>query len=113
MEEEAVVASADNEKLLMMLSCLRALYARDGAKPRRRGSASRRCKRKPRQRLEGYYILYADYFADDPLHIDMVFRHHFRMSRKLFLDIVYNVRSFDNSFICKKDCTDKVGFSSL
>jgi hypothetical protein len=35
------------------------------------------------------------------------------MSRKLFLDIVYDVQRFDNYFICKKDCTGMVGFSSL
>jgi hypothetical protein len=35
------------------------------------------------------------------------------MSRKLFLDIVYVVRHFDNYFICKKDCTGMVGFSLL
>jgi hypothetical protein len=34
------------------------------------------------------------------------------MSRKLFLDIFYVVRRFDNYFICKKDCTGMVGFSS-
>jgi hypothetical protein len=37
MEEEAAVASADNEKLLMVLSWLMALDARDGAKPQRVG----------------------------------------------------------------------------
>jgi hypothetical protein len=35
------------------------------------------------------------------------------MSRKLFLDIVYVVWCFDNYFICKKDCTGMVDFSSL
>jgi hypothetical protein len=35
------------------------------------------------------------------------------MIRKLFLDIVYVVRCLDNYFICKKDCTDMVCFSSL
>jgi hypothetical protein len=35
------------------------------------------------------------------------------MSRKLFLDIVYVVRRFDNYFICKKDCNGMVDFSSL
>jgi hypothetical protein len=63
--------------------------------------------------LEGYCILYADYFADDPLHGEVVFRRHFRMSQKLFLDIVYSVRRFDNYFIYKKDCTVMVAFSSL
>jgi hypothetical protein len=46
--------------------------------------------------LEGYRILYANYFADDPLHGEVVYQRHFRMSRKLFLDIGYAVRRFDN-----------------
>jgi hypothetical protein len=91
-----------------------ALYARNDAKPWRGGSAPGHRKSKPRQRLEGSCILYADYFADDPLHGEVVFRHRFRMSRKLFLDIfVYAVWRFDNYFICKKDCTGMVGFSFL
>jgi hypothetical protein len=72
-----------------------------------------RRKSKMRQMLEGYCILYADYFADDPLHSEVVFWRRFRMSQKLFLDIVYVVQRFDNYFICKKDCTGMVGFSSL
>jgi hypothetical protein len=111
MEEEAEIATADEEHL-MMLSCLMAFYARNDAKPQRGGSAPGHCKSKPRQWLEGYCILYADYF-DDPLHGEVVFRRRFRMSQKLFLNIVYVVRSFDNYFICKKDCTGMVGFSSL
>jgi hypothetical protein len=67
MEEEAEIATVDEEHL-MMLSCLMVLYARDDAKLRRRGSASGRRKSKPRQRLEGYCILYADYFTADLLH---------------------------------------------
>jgi hypothetical protein len=113
MEEEAEIAVGDDEEHLMMLSCLMALYARSDAKPRCGGSAPGRRKSKPRLRLEGYCILYADYFADDPLHGEVVFQRHFRMSRKHFLDIVYAVRRFDNYFICKKDCTGMVGFSSL
>jgi hypothetical protein len=112
MEEEAETVVADDEEHLMMLSCLMALYARD-TKLRRGGSAPGRRKSKPRQRLEGYCIRYADYFADDPLHGEVVFRRRFRMSRKLFLDIVYTVRCFNNYFICKKDCTGMVGFSSF
>jgi hypothetical protein len=96
MEEEAEIAVADDEKHLIMLSCLMALYACTDAKPHRGGSAPRRRKSKPRQRLEGYFILYADYFADNPLHGKVVFRCRFWMRRKLFLDIVYDVRRFDN-----------------
>jgi hypothetical protein len=88
MEEEAEITVRDDEEHLMLLSCLIVLYARSDAKPRRGESASGRRKSKPRQRLEGYCILYADYFADDPLHGEVVFRRHFWMSRKLFLDIV-------------------------
>jgi hypothetical protein len=112
-EEEAALASTDDEAHLMMFSCLMALNARDGAKPRRGGSVPRRCKSRPRQRLEGYCILYVDYFADDQLHGEVIFRRRFRMSQNLSLNIVYAVQSFDNYFICKKDCTGLVGFSSL
>jgi hypothetical protein len=64
MEEEAKITVADDEEhLMMMMSCLMALYALTDAKLRRGGSAPGRCKSKPRQRLEGYCILYADYFA--------------------------------------------------
>ena len=58
-------------------------------------------------------MLYADYFADQPLHGEDVFRRRFRMSRKLFLKIVHAIREFDPYFLCKKDCTGLVGFSSL
>jgi hypothetical protein len=113
MEEEAEIVVTDDEEHLMMLSCLIALYAHNDVKPRHGGSALGHRKSKPRQRLEGYCILYADYFADDPLHGEVVFRRCFRMSWKLFLDIVYVVWRFDNYFICKKYCTGMVGFFSL
>jgi hypothetical protein len=116
-EEEAEIAITDDEYHLMMLSCLMALYAHTNAKPRRRGLVPSRCKSKPRQRLECYCILYAgyfaDYFTDDPLHGEVVFRCHFRMRRNLFLNIVYVVWRFENYFICKKDCTSVIGLSSL
>jgi hypothetical protein len=111
-EEEAEIAITNDKELLMMLSCLMALYVRSDAKMHRGGAPGRR-KSKPRHRLEGYYILYADYFVDDPLDGEVVFRRRFWMSRKLFLDIVYAVWCFDNYFIWKKDCTGMVGFSSL
>jgi hypothetical protein len=113
MEEEAENAADDEEEHFMMLSCLMALYARNDAKPRRGGSAPGCHNSKPTERLEGYCILYTDYFVDDPLHGKVVFWCRFRMSQKLFLDIAYVVWHFDNYFICKKDCTGRVGFSSL
>jgi hypothetical protein len=35
------------------------------------------------------------------------------MSRKLFLDIFYEVRCFNTYFICQKDCIGMIGFSIL
>ena len=72
MEEEADADAADDEEHLLMVVCLAGLYAAD-AQPKRGGSSPGRQKSKQRQRAEGYCILYADYFADDPLHA----RRHF------------------------------------
>ncbi|XP_073362335.1 uncharacterized protein [Aegilops tauschii subsp. strangulata] len=111
MEEEAE-ADTDDEEHLMILAALAGLFA-ENAKPRRGGSAPGRRKSKQRHRMEGYCLLYADYFADAPLHGEKVFRRRDPMSRKLFLKIVNAIREFDSYFICKKDCTGTVGFSSL
>jgi hypothetical protein len=73
MEEEAKIVAYDDEEHSMMLLCLMALYTRNDAKPRCGGPVPGRRKSEPRQRLEGYYILYADYFVDDPLHDEVVF----------------------------------------
>jgi hypothetical protein len=110
--EEEMVAAAQDEDHMLILACLSGLYA-DTAIGRRGGLALGRQKCKPRQRLEGYCILYADYFADNLLHGEAVFRHHFRMSRKLFLKIVYALRDYDSYFRCKLDCTGMAGFSAL
>ena len=96
----------------MVLAALADLLA-SNEKPRRGGSAPGRLKAKNRHRLEGYCMLYSDYFADAPLHSDKVFRYHYRMSRKLFLRIVNSIREFDSYFKCKKDCTGKLGFTSI
>jgi hypothetical protein len=58
-------------------------------------------------------LLYADYFADAPLHGEKVFRRRYRMSRKLFLGIVNSIREFDSYFNCKKDCIGTLGFTLL
>ena len=81
--------------------------------PRRGGSAPGRVKAKNRHRLEGYCMLYSDYFADPPLHGEKTFRRRYRMSRKLFLRIVNSIREFDNYFKCKMDCTGAFGFTSI
>ncbi|KAK1666086.1 hypothetical protein QYE76_054245 [Lolium multiflorum] len=110
--EEETDAAAQDEEHLLILACLSGLYA-ESVIGHRGGSAPGRRKCKPRQRMEGYCMLYADYFADDPLHGEAVFRRRFRMSRKLFLKIVYALRDYDSYFRCKLDCTRMAGFSAL
>ena len=70
-------------------------------------------KAKNRHRLEGYGMLYSDYFADAPLHSEKTFRCCYRMSRKLFLGIVNSIREFNSYFKCKMDCTGTLGFTSI
>ena len=85
------------EEHLMVLTALAQLLA-SNEKSRRGGSAAGRVKAKNWHRLEGYCMLYFDYFADAPLHGEKTFRRCYRMSRKLFLRIVNSIREFDNYF---------------
>jgi hypothetical protein len=110
--EEEMAAAAQDVEHILILACMSGLYV-EKAIGRRGGSAPGRRKCKPRQRMEGYCILYADYFADSPLHGEAVFRRRFRMSRKLFLKIVYALREYDSYFRYKFDCTSITGFSTL
>ncbi|KAI5000460.1 hypothetical protein ZWY2020_005049 [Hordeum vulgare] len=110
--EEEADADAQDEEHLRVLAALAGQFG-SNAKPRRGGSTSGRLKEKQRHRLEGYYLLYTNYFADTPLHGDKVLRRHYRMSQKLFLRIVKSITEFDNCFKCKKNCTDTFGFTSL
>jgi hypothetical protein len=57
-------------------------------------------KSKPQQRMEGYTILHNDYFADDTTHADN-FRHRYRMSNGLFMNILHGVREFEPYFKLK------------
>ncbi|XP_010236668.1 uncharacterized protein LOC100821515 [Brachypodium distachyon] len=63
--------------------------------------------------MEGYRMLYADYFTDDPLHNDVIFRRRFRMSRKLFLKIAEYLREYDDYFKLKRDAVGTLGFTSI
>jgi hypothetical protein len=87
MEYEADADAAEDEEYMQILTFLAGMCARN-EKSRHGGSARGHRKWKPSQRMEGYCMLYADYFADDPFHDATVFRHHFRMSRPLFRGIV-------------------------
>ena len=96
----------------MVLATLASLLA-SNEKPRRGGSAPGWVKAKNRHRLEGYCMLYSDYFAAAPLHGEKTFWRRYRMSRKIFLRIVNSIWEFDNYFKCKMDCTGTLGFTSI
>ena len=78
--EEEAEADVQEEEHLMVLTALAGLLVNE--KPRRGGSAPGRLKAKNRHHLEleGYCMLYSDYFADAPLHGKKTFRRHFQMS---------------------------------
>ena len=95
------------------MTVLLAMIAQDTKPAVRGGSRPGRRKSKPRLRLEGYALLYADYFADDPLHGDVVFRHRFRMNLKLFRKIVEHLRAYNDYFKLKRDAVGLLGFSTI
>jgi hypothetical protein len=107
-----MAAVAQDEEHMLILACLSSLYV-EKAIGLRGGSALGCRKCKPRQRMEGYYMLYTDYFADSTLHGEAVFRCRFRMSWKLFPEIVYTLREYDSYFRCKLDCMGMAGFFAL
>ena len=89
--EEEAEADVQEEEHLMVLAALAQLLA-SNEKPRRGGLAPGRVKVKNRHRLQGYCMLYSNYFTDAPLHSEKTFRRRYRMSRKLFLRIVNSIR---------------------
>jgi hypothetical protein len=110
--DEEDQSAIDEEEHLLILACLAGLLANE-AGPRRVGSTRGRRKSKPRQRYEGYCILYSDYFADDPTQDEKTFRRRFRMNHKLFLKIMHAIREIDTYFKLKKDCIGTLGFTSI
>jgi hypothetical protein len=87
--EEEMAAAAQDEEHMLILACMYGLYA-EKTIGCRGGSAPGHRKCKPRQRIEAYCILYADYFADSPLHGEAVFRCPFRMSDGAVMVCVIN-----------------------
>jgi hypothetical protein len=72
--EEENAAAAEDEEHMMILVSLATLYAEGKSKMRCGSSAQVHRKAKARQRLEGYIMMYADHFPDEPLHPEAVFR---------------------------------------
>jgi hypothetical protein len=66
-----------------------------------------------RNREAGHYDLYkGNIHSTNSIYPEHKFWHCFRMSRKLFLDILHGVRTYATYFKAKHDATGKIGFSS-
>ncbi|XP_004301522.1 PREDICTED: uncharacterized protein LOC101292908 [Fragaria vesca subsp. vesca] len=101
--------SSSDEELLN--SQIRALQEEKGRR-RRRGSITGRLY-KDRERLQGHQRLFKDYFSENPIHGEDIFRRRFRMHRALFLRIVDGVTDHDSYFVQKRDGASRLGLSSL
>jgi hypothetical protein len=84
-------------------------------KAKMEGSSSRRRTRKyiNRDREGAHQRLVADYFAEEPLYSDAMFRRRFRMRRHVFLRIVDALGSWSPYFTQRVDCTKRPGLSPL
>jgi hypothetical protein len=77
------------------------------------GSRPGRMPNLPRDFEAGYNRLFTDYFAENPVYPDHLFRRRFRMRRSLFLRIVDDVQEHDNYFLQKADALGKPGLRPL
>ena len=66
-----------------------------------------------RDREGGDARLFHDYFADEPVYDDQLFRCRYRMRRPLFLRLVDGVSHFDLWFLQVPDATSRLGLSTL
>jgi len=57
--------------------------------------------------------LFNDYFSESPMYNEAMFRRRYRMSRSLFLRIMYAVKSHDNYFVQQADRAGRFELSPL
>ncbi|KAK1601704.1 hypothetical protein QYE76_018398 [Lolium multiflorum] len=81
--------------------------------PEHRGSVKGRSKNLPCNRVEGQARLHEEYFhLTNPVFPEKLFRRRYRMSRDVFLIILWGVRNYDPYFQCRPDATGALGFTS-
>jgi hypothetical protein len=77
------------------------------------GSSVKRKANKDRDQVGGHASLMRDYFDPTNLVYDAkTFHRRYKMSRKLFLNILHGVRAYDEYSDAKLDATGKFDFSS-
>jgi hypothetical protein len=80
-----------------------------GLSHRRRGPR----KRILRDHAGAHQRLVEDYFAEQPLYPDSMFRTRFRMNRDLFVRIVNALGQWSPYFTYRADCSGRIGLSPL
>jgi hypothetical protein len=77
-------------------------------------AGSSRNRRYTNRNREGAHAqLMADYFSENPLYSDSMFRRRFRMRRPVFLRIVNELGAWSSYFTQRVDCTGRLGLSPL
>lgn len=66
-----------------------------------------------RNRIDGHNRLYDDYFGENPVYNEKIFRRRFRMRHELFFRICEGVIDFDEYFIQKRDAAGILGYSTF
>ncbi|XP_062224600.1 uncharacterized protein LOC133923188 [Phragmites australis] len=103
--------SSDKEELLLLLAIEEEQAAAAG-RSRQCGSVLGHTVIDHRHR-EGAARLYNDYFTDNPVYVDVLFRRRFRMTRRLFMRIAAAVEQHDAWFRQSRDATGKLGLGPL
>lgn len=81
------------------------------AGPSRHRSGPRMCIQRDHE--AAHQCLVADYFAEDPLYSERMFRTRFRMRRDLLLRIVSALGEWSPYFTQRADCSNRQGLSPL
>ena len=80
--------------------------AHGGSRPGKRPNINR-------ESQSGHDRIIKDYFAEQPIYGDKLFRRRFRMRRSLFMKIVTAIEAHDLYFVQKPDAVGKLGLSAI
>jgi hypothetical protein len=110
--DESDTDSDDNDADLMVVVATIPNESNEAYMPQWRDSVKGRAANLDRNWENGHVQLYVDYFHPKTALYQNYFRWCFRMSRKLFGQIIEGVRLHDPYYRCKPDATGKLGFFS-
>ena len=65
-----------------------------------------------RDRVSGNIRLLNDYFVENPVYDETLFRRRFRLSRSSFLRILHTLQQHNNYFVQSRNATNTIGISN-